>query len=125
MKLIDTSSWIHALRKDGNPDVRERVQHLLLGGMAAWCPINRVELWQGVKAKREQQFLEALERDIVLLPLDDSVWNTACQLGRKARQAGKPVPTTDVMITACAQTHGVEIEHCDKHLDLLSALRLP
>ena len=42
MKLIDSSSWIHALRKDGDPVVRSRVQQLLIEDEAAWCDIVRV-----------------------------------------------------------------------------------
>ena len=49
MKLIDTSSWIHSLRSDGDAKVRQRVAELLLSGDACWCAVVRVELWNGAR----------------------------------------------------------------------------
>ena len=43
--LIDTSSWIEALRADGNIDVRRRVQTLMIDGRAAWCDLVAVDLF--------------------------------------------------------------------------------
>jgi len=122
VKLIDTSSWIHALRKKGDPDIRERVRNFLLEGKAAWCDLVRVELWQGVRMKSEMTFLHQLENTLTLLPAHGEVWNVACQLGTKSRTSGKPVPTTDLIIAACALHHNVELEHCDKHFDLILPL---
>ena len=122
MKLIDSSSWIHALRKSGDSCIRKRVQDLLLSDEAAWCHIIRVELWRGAKEKAEVGYLKELEANLTLLPLNLDVWNAACKLGQMCRKNGKPVPTTDIIIFACAITHEVEIEHCDKHMDTLLKL---
>jgi predicted nucleic acid-binding protein len=119
VKLIDTSSWIHALRRSGDADIRERVSNLMVDGAAAWCPVVQVELWQGVKHKAEADFLRQLETNIALLPMTTAVWGNACLLGQKTRSAGRPVPTTDLLIAACAFTHKVSIEHCDRHLTIL------
>jgi predicted nucleic acid-binding protein len=119
VKLIDTSSWIHALRKTGDPVVRERVRSLLMETEAAWCDVVRVELWQGVKKKVEADFLKQLEANLTLLPMDKAVWDLACQLGNRSRAAGKPVPTTDLLIAACSIAHNVELEHCDRHFDAI------
>jgi predicted nucleic acid-binding protein len=116
VKLIDSSSWIHALRRTGDPVIRQRVNDLLVDGSAAWCPIVQVELWQGVKHKSEADFLRQLEFNITLLKMTDAVWKKACSLGQKTRAAGKPVPTTDLLIAACALTHKIPVEHCDRHL---------
>lgn len=40
--LVDTSSWIHMLRPDGDTTVRARVQQALRSGYACWCPFIRV-----------------------------------------------------------------------------------
>jgi len=122
VKLIDTSSWVHALRKTGDPEVRARVRALLVEAEGAWCEVVRVELWQGVTAKAEADFLRQLEATLTLLPMSPEVWNLACRLGKKTRTAGQPVPTTDLLIAACASAHGAGIEHCDRHFDTLTAL---
>ncbi len=122
MKLIDSSSWIHALRKNGDSIVRDRVQNLLFEDSVAWCDIVRVELWRGVSTKKEELFLKSLEESITLLPIDKRVWDYACTLGQKTRLIGKPVPATDIIIVACARIHAVEVEHCDAHIEMLLKL---
>ncbi len=122
MKLIDSSSWIHALRKEGDPIIRERVRELLINNEAAWCDIVRVELWRGVSKKKELNFLKELEENIHLLPLTAETWSIACNMGQKCRINGTPVPTTDLIIAACARSHDLELEHSDKHFDLLGKI---
>lgn len=122
MTLVDTSSWIHALRKSGDPSVRAKVIGLLEDGQVAWCDVVRLELRQGAVVKKEIRFLDDLEQDIPLLPMTTDVWNLACEVAAKLRKTGKTLPLTDVMIHACAKTHKVALEHADKHFDTLATL---
>lgn len=122
MKLVDSSSWIHALRKDGDPDIRARVHKLLVEDEAAWCNIVRVELWRGISKKREMNFLKELEENIQLLEINTGVWNLACELAQKCRVKGTPIPTTDIVISACARHYKVGLEHFDKHFDALEGI---
>lgn len=122
MKLIDTSSWIDALRRDGDPAVRARVQALMQSGEAAWCDFVRLELWHGLRGAAERKQMEALEADVTLLPTTDAVWSRARELARRARAAGLTVPGADLLIAACAWEHGVALEHDDAHLAALAGL---
>ena len=122
MKLIDSSSWINALRKDGDPVVRSRVQQLLIEDEAAWCDIVRVELWRGVSKRKEINFLRELEKNISLLPITTEVWDLACTLAQKCRSKGTPIPSTDIVIEACRRVHHVELEHVDKHFEIICRL---
>lgn len=122
MKLIDSSSWIHALRKDGDPAIRARVRLLLVDDEAAWCDIIRVELWRGVSKKKEISFLKELEKSIRLLPITAEVWDHACELAQKCRVQGTPIPTTYIIIEACARFHKVGLEHSDKHFEIIGKL---
>jgi len=122
MKLIDTSSWIDAMRRDGDADVRARVQALMQSGEAAWCDFVRLELWNGLRGAAERKQMEALEVDVTRLPTTDAVWDRARELARRARAAGLTVPGADLLIAACAWEHGVEMEHDDAHLTALAAL---
>ena len=45
--LVDTSAWIHFLRPEGDVAVRARVDAALRSGTARWCPVVRLELWNG------------------------------------------------------------------------------
>jgi len=122
MKLVDTSSWIHQIRRRGDPAVRARVEQLLRAGDAAWCPLIRLELWAGVGSEADRSLLRAYEQRIPELPIPDEVWEIACRLADRCRQSGKTVPPSDVLIAACARHHEIEVEHADSHFDLLAKL---
>lgn len=124
MTLVDTSSWIEALRKAGDAAVRERVRGLLLGGEAAWCDLVRLELWNGVSGDSERRTLRLFERDLPCLGTTREVWDLSFELARRLRGAGVTVPPADLLVLACARHHGVDVEHCDVHFaQAVEALR--
>jgi predicted nucleic acid-binding protein len=122
MKMVDTSSWIHQIRRRGDPTVRARVEQLLRTGEAAWCPVVRLELWAGVGSDADRNLLRAYEQGIPELPVTDEVWEKAYRLADGCRRSGKTAPPHDILIAACARHHGVEIEHDDFHFVLLAEL---
>lgn len=117
--LIDTSSWIEALRFTGKTEVRQRVLNLMIDGRAAWCDMVAVELWNGARGDYEKQKLSELEKEITCLETTPDVWRKARILAQKCRQAGRTVPSADLVIAACALFHHAEIEHCDAHIDFI------
>ena len=94
MVLVDTSSWIHFLRPDGDRDVRARVESALRAGTARWCPLVRLELWNGAGGEREKKVLREFERVLPELAIDDAVWSGARDLARRCRAAGVTAPAT-------------------------------
>lgn len=119
MKLVDTSSWIHQIRRRGDPAVRARVEELLRAGEAAWCPVVRLELWAGVGSDADRDILRVYEKRIPELPITDEVWESACRLADSCRRRGRTVPPHDILIAACARHHGLQVEHADAHFDML------
>jgi len=71
---VDTSSWIEALRINGRENIREQVRLLLIDGLAAWCDMVAVELWNGARGDYEKRKLAELEKEIICLPTTDEVW---------------------------------------------------
>jgi predicted nucleic acid-binding protein len=122
MKLVDTSSWVHQIRRRGNPSVRARVEQLLRTGEAAWCPVVRLELWAGVGSDTDRKLLREYQKYLPELAMNSEVWDKACELADRCRRAGKTIPPHDLAISACARYHDVEIEHEDEHFNLLSAV---
>ncbi len=120
MKLVDTSSWVHQIRRRGDARVRARVEQLLRSGEAVWCPVIRLELWAGVGSDTDRRVLRAYQQRIPELPVTDEIWDLACNLADRCRRAGRTVPPNDVLIAACARHYGLEIEHEDAHFDLIS-----
>lgn len=120
MKLVDTSCWTHALRRKGDPAIRERVTTLLNKGEAAWCQLVRLELWRGANNDWDKQLLEYFESQIKMLAISTDVWNRAIYFSQELRADGLSVPLPDLVIFACAGVHRVAVEHADKHFELLN-----
>ncbi len=114
MVLVDTSSWIHFLRADGDAHTQARVSATLNAGTARWCAMVRLELWSGARGVHEKKVLREFERLVPELPTTAPVWDAAFELTRRCRTAGITVPSTDVLIFACAEYHGAALEHADE-----------
>jgi hypothetical protein len=123
MTLIDTSSLVHFLRRKGDSQVKQRVKALLLGGEVATCDMVAVELFQGVGSEQDQQQIDRLTKNMIWLPTNDAVWKRARQLATQCRQAGTPVPASDILIAACAHENGAELDFEDAHFETLLAYR--
>ena len=122
MLLIDTPSWIHFLRPDGDPGVHARVEAALESGEACWCPIVQLELWNGALGGHEQRVLQEFARVLPDLAIDSDVWRKAYELATQARARGVTAPATDVLIAACALHHGADLESADSDFDHLAAV---
>ncbi len=120
MVLVDTSSWIHFLRPDGDGKVRARVDAALRAGTARLCALVRLELWNGAGGERERRVLREFERRIPDLPIEAEIWSEACDLARRCHAAGVTVPATDILIAACARHHGADLEHADSDFDAIA-----
>lgn len=121
--LIDSSLWVHQLRRNGEPRWRERVLQLLRSGEAAWCPPVRLELWRGVGDEAERKMLRGYDARLPDFPISDAVWDLAIRLAGHSHASGVTTPLADLLIFACARVHGLELAHCDHHFDQLAALR--
>ena len=122
MVLVDTSAWIHFLHPDGDAAVRARVAALLQAGTAHWCPLVRLELWNGAGGEREKKVLREFERLVPELAITAGVWDDAHGLARRCRAAGVSAPATDVLIAACAHHHGARLEHADSDFDRIATV---
>ena len=122
MTVIDTSAWIEALRRDGDPAVRERVKQSLFSGEARFVPFVLLELWNGARGDAEKKSLREFEKFVPTLPCDDAVWKLATKLAQKARSSGVTAPAADLLIAATALRHKAGLLHNDAHLDALEVL---
>ena len=122
MILVDTSSWIHFLRPDGDRQVRKNVEAALASGEACWCEMVQLELWNGARGDRERKVLRDFSRALPELPITGEVWQTAFKLAQRARRRGITVPSTDILIAACALHHGASVEVADKDFELLEGV---
>lgn len=120
--LVDSSLWVHQLRKSGETGKRDRVNALLAIGEAAWCQPVRLELWRGVTDDAERKTLRQYEKVLPDYEISSSVWERAVRLADRGRAAGLTVPLADLLVFACAKIHDVELAHDDRHFDELAKL---
>ncbi|HEY5892445.1 MAG TPA: hypothetical protein VIT91_04370 [Chthoniobacterales bacterium] len=92
MKLVDTSLWVHALRRNGDGNKKQIVAQLLMSGQAAWCPVVLLELWNGIGDDNERQILRDFEAAIPNYSITDEVWGKSNELAGLCRKAGKRLP---------------------------------
>ncbi|OGL48781.1 MAG: hypothetical protein A2161_13320 [Candidatus Schekmanbacteria bacterium RBG_13_48_7] len=121
--LIDTSSWIEALRRTGSKKIQDRVRELMLEGLAAWCDIIRVELWNGARGDYERKTIAELEEEIICLETTKEVWALARLLAQECRKKGITVPVSDLIISSCSLHYIVPLEHCDTHIKIILKTR--
>ena len=120
--LVDSSLWVHQLRKSGDPAKRARVNALLEAGEAGWCAPVRLELWRGVTNDAERKTLRRYEALLPEYEVTADTWARAIQLADRGRAAGVTAPLADLLIFACAKLNDLEIAHDDEHLDALAKL---
>jgi predicted nucleic acid-binding protein len=120
--LVDSSLWVHQLRKSGDPAKRDRVNGLLTSGDAAWCPPVRLELWRGVTNDAERKTLREYENVLRNYEISSEVWERAIRLADRGRASGITVPLVDILVFACGKVHGVDVAHDDAHFDELEKL---
>ncbi len=115
--LVDTSSWIEALRKDGRKEVRDRVYKIIMEGKVVFCNMVLLELWNRAQGDYEKVKLKELEESIPCISTTSEVWEFSDTLARECRARGYTIPSTDIVIAACSILHKTSIEHCDSHFD--------
>lgn len=120
--LVDSSLWVHQLRKGGDPAKRNRVNALLEAGEAAWCAVVRLELWRGVTSDAERKTLRRYQTLLPDYEISADVWDHAIRLAGRGRASGVTAPLADLLIFACAKAHGLDVAHDDAHFDELAAL---
>lgn len=120
--LVDSSLWVHQLRKGGDPAKRERVNTLLQNGIAVWCQPVRLELWRGVTNDVERKTLRHYEALLPDYEISSAVWERAVRLADRGRAAGVTAPLADLLVFACAKEHGLDLAHDDAHFEQLAKL---
>jgi predicted nucleic acid-binding protein len=111
--LIDSSLWVHQLRRNGDLEKRARVEALLLNGQAAWCAPVRLELWRGVRSEAERKALRAYQTILPDYSMPPEVWEMAIRLSDAGRRTGLTFPFADLLICACARFHRLELAGVD------------
>lgn len=125
MQLVDTSVWIHALRRPGNPKIQELLKPLVISGSAAITEWIVLELMVGIRTSENANDLIRKMTPLPRLSFSSEKWNQAWTLAAGLRKKGVSPGAADCFISTIAITHNVPLVHCDadfeqvaKHSDL-------
>ena len=89
--LVDSSLWVHQLRKSGDPAKRERVNALLEAGRRRGAAV-RLELWRGVTNDVERKTLRRYEALLPDYEMTDRHVDAVDATGRPRGSGGVTVP---------------------------------
>lgn len=118
--LIDSSAWVEAARPHGGPGIVKRVEELISSGLAAMTEPVWMELYQGIRGKREEARLEMTRSLCEWLEFDAACWQEAARCGRLCLRSGVNVPFGDVLVKACARRYEIELLERDRHFAMIA-----
>ncbi len=123
--LIDTNIYSLALR--GDPAIVETLQQTDVIGFST---ISIGELLSGFKAgnkekkNREELNLFLDSQRVEIFPVDEETAEYYAEILKNLKQIGKPIPTNDIWIAACAFQHGLKLFTVDTHFKFIQGLPL-
>ena len=118
--LVDSSAWIAATRANGDKEIAARVGTLLESGLAAMTEPVWMEIYQGIRGKREEARLEMTRSLCVWLEFNAGCWREAARIARICQRSGVNVPFGDVLVVACARHHQVGLLERDRHFAMIA-----
>jgi predicted nucleic acid-binding protein len=94
-----------------------------LDGEYCLCAVSRLELLFSARSPADYV---AIEQDLAKfrdLRMDAETFAAAGSAQRDLARTGRHrVPVPDLLIAACAQQHGADVVHVDRHFDVLSSV---
>jgi predicted nucleic acid-binding protein len=115
--LLDTSVWVHYIRRGGSAVLKEEVQAALDEDRVWTCLPIVMELLIG--SRDESDFDDLRERLSALheVALGEEAWIASARVGNQMRRAGVFVPMPDLLIAQAAVSQGMALWHLDDDFD--------
>jgi len=120
--LLDTSVWIDALRGK-TTDIVAITRGLLNDDRVVTCGPVLFEIKRGLRAPERKKILP-LFNALIRLSVDETVWDTAGDLGASLRKKGVTIPPMDIIIAQVCIHHGVFLFTLDEHFRAVPGLKL-
>lgn len=117
--IVDTSTWVLALRKDGSPEAAAWLHDALAEEKVVLAPLVKIELLLGAG---DEAHYAALRRELDALPqlpASDQLYDQAADLAFSLRRKGRTLPLIDLLIAAFAIVHSCILVHHDRHYELI------
>ena len=120
MIIIDSSVWLHALRKQFHPAVKARVDSILAESDVAINGIIKLEVLDGAKTEQEYKRIKSRLDALYVFESSEDLWDFSSNLAFTLRRKGITVPYTDIYIAASAVTAHAVLVHTDSHFESIA-----
>ncbi|WP_445952578.1 type II toxin-antitoxin system VapC family toxin [Thermodesulfitimonas sp.] len=117
--IVDTSTWVLVLRKDGSPEAAAWLHNALDKEEVALVPLVKVALLVGT---RDEAYYASLKQELDALsqlPSSDAVYEEAASLSFNLRRKGCAIPLINLLIAAFAIVYSCTLVHHDRHYELI------
>jgi len=111
MNLLDTDAVIELLHEK-----RYEIGEISI--------ITLIEVLRGLEAEKRTQIKKLLEESFNVQGLDNEVIETYCDLYRKLKEKGAPIPDADLLVAATAISRNMTLKTRDEHFEKLRELGL-
>lgn len=111
-------------RRATRPEVRAVVEPLLLAGRIATCGIVDLELLFSARDAATYSKLATALRGMRRVPVGEATIDRALEVQAKLARRGRhrAVPLSDLIIAACAESHGLTVLHYDADYDVIASI---
>ena len=122
MVLVDSSIYIHLLRRGDDPveTLTARYDPTEIVG----CDVVRCEVLRGLVRPRAKSDLGQFFDLLIHVTMDHRAWKETEELAWRLDRAGKILPLTDLIIAACALHAGAAVVTLDRHFSMVPDLPL-
>lgn len=113
--------WIHALRLNGDRDIKLGIHGLLQEYMALLCGPVELEVLGGAGKQDRKKIKEYFD----ILPYrksDHTIWREAVETSWLLSDRGLSVPWNDTIIATIAKKHGYRVYSEDKHFKMMAEI---
>jgi predicted nucleic acid-binding protein len=122
MFLVDTSVWIHALRRTGCPAIRDLLRPLIVEDQTAITEWILLELMTGLSRSEQKDDLIRRFAPITNLSFEAAWWNQAWEYAACLRKRGISTTASDCFIATVALQHKVVLIHCHADFELIASI---
>jgi predicted nucleic acid-binding protein len=104
--LVDKSAFVRGAEAEGE---------------LCLCAVTRMELLYSARSSADYERIGASLGEFRDLRMDAETFAAAASAQRDLADSGRHrVPIPDLLIAACAQQHGADVLHVDRHFDVLA-----
>jgi predicted nucleic acid-binding protein len=106
--LVDKSAFVRGAESEGE---------------LCLCAVTRMELLYSARSASDYERIGAALGEFRELRMDAETLAAAASAQRELAGTGRHrVPIPDLLIAACAQQHGADVLHVDRHFDVLAGV---